>query len=384
MRRVAHSAFGALVVGLATTGFAIVGDAAAQTSSWSQKVTPEPIEKRQPAAPKSGKSAAVPAAPRAAPGPAIPGKGVPRAVKTTTAPAPSAKPSPISQAAVAPTKADNDPAYTAFDLGQYLTALKLAEEAAAKGEPQAHTLIGRIHAEGLGVPQDQVVAAQWYAKAAELGDVEGALAVGTMLVQGRGVAKDVPLGARYLEAAARSGNPLATYNLALLFLSGSGKPENPIRAFQLMEYSAEQGLPAAQYDLGTLYTTGTGTTANIFEAARWIGRAAAAGYVDAEVEFGILLFKGHGLAADELRGAWYFRTAAEKGNPVGQNRYARCLAHGAGVEMNLVEAVKWHLIAKQGGVEDKSLDEIAAKLSNADRLAAERLAFAWREQALLN
>ena len=106
--------------------------------------------------------------------------------------------------------------------------------------------------------------------------------------------------------------------------------------------------------------------------------------VDAQVEYGILLFKGHGLAADELRGAWYFSVAAEKGNPVAQNRYARCLAHGAGVEMNLVEAVKWHLIAKRGGIEDKSLDEIAAKLSRADRLTAERAAFAWGEQALLN
>ena len=38
----------------------------------------------------------------------------------------------------------DDAAYTAFDQGRYLTALKLAEEAAQRGEPQASTLIGRI------------------------------------------------------------------------------------------------------------------------------------------------------------------------------------------------------------------------------------------------
>ena len=118
-------------------------------------------------------------------------------------------------------------------------------------------------------------------------------------------------------------------------------------------------------------------------AARWIGRAALAGHADAEVEYGILLFKGHGLTPDEVRGAYYFKTAAEKGNPVAQNRYARCLAHGAGVEMNVVEAVKWHLIAKEGGIEDPSLDEIAKKLSRADRQKAEQAAAAWRDQAAL-
>ena len=120
MRRTARSALGALAVWLAT-----VAVAAAQTSSWSQKVTPEPIEKRPPVA-KGAKpghgTAPTTAAPRVAPGPAIPGKGAPRAVKTTNAPAPSAKTSPIPEAAPAPTKADNDPAYTAFDLGKYLTA----------------------------------------------------------------------------------------------------------------------------------------------------------------------------------------------------------------------------------------------------------------------
>ena len=40
----------------------------------------------------------------------------------------------------------DDSAYAAFDQGQYLTALKLAEEAARRDDPQAHTLIGRIYA----------------------------------------------------------------------------------------------------------------------------------------------------------------------------------------------------------------------------------------------
>src|SRR5262245_25270062 len=49
---------------------------------------------------------------------------------------------PISQSMVPPS--GDDAAYIAFDQGQYLTAKKLAEEAAKRGEPQAHTLLGGL------------------------------------------------------------------------------------------------------------------------------------------------------------------------------------------------------------------------------------------------
>lgn len=353
--------------------------AVAQTSSWSHRITPEPLAKAPArSAPNPPPKAVVPRAPGAA------GPAAQRAVSTKTIPAAKRPDQPLPQVDIGAGKfPDNDPAYTAFDLGRYLTALSLAEAAAAKGEPQAHTLIGRIHAEGLGIGQNLHTAAQWYAKAAELGDTEGAFAVGVLLVQGRGVEKDLVLGARYLEAAAAKGHALAVYNLALLFLRGEGKPENPMRAFRLMEYAAEKGVVSAQYDLGTLYATGSGTTANVFEAARWIGRAALAGHPEAEVEYGILLFKGHGAAPDPVRGAHFFASAARKGNPIGQNRFARCLTHGAGVEKSLPEAAKWHLIAKAAGVEDKDLDQMVARLGRADRLAAEQAAHAWRERALV-
>ena len=78
---------------------------------------------------------------------------------------------------------DPDAAYTAFDQGRYLTALALASKAAEAGDPQAHTLIGRIHAEGLGVKRDETVASQWYHRAAQLGDIEGAFALGVLLAE---------------------------------------------------------------------------------------------------------------------------------------------------------------------------------------------------------
>src|SRR5690349_21316305 len=146
----------------------------------------------------------------------------------------------------------DDAAYTAFDQGQYLTALKLAEEAASRGEPQANTLIGRIYAEGLGVQKDLKRAFEYYRRAADLGDVQGTFALGLAYAEGLGVAKDRKAAADLFEKAALTGHAEANYNLGLLFLKGDGKPENPIRAFQHIRYAAQKGIPQAEYDLAEL------------------------------------------------------------------------------------------------------------------------------------
>ena len=88
-----------------------------------------------------------------------------------------------------------------------------------------------------------------------------------------------------------------------------------------------------------------------------------------------------GVAVDQKRGAELFHAAAEKGLASAQIRFARCLAQGAGVQTNLVDAAKWHLIAKSGGLTDDGLEKILAKLSKADRTKAEKAADEWRDRA---
>jgi TPR repeat protein len=368
MSRIAN--FRAIAIGVTAVGIALLAPLAnsvAETSSWSHRTTVAPPKQSASEAADGWTPVPSPVKPR----------------KVHTAPAEQKKAAAPGNAIKEGDPNQEEAAYFAFDQGRYLTALDLAQKAAKNGDPQANTLIGRIYEEGYGVPKDEKLAAQWYAKGAELGDVEAVFALGVLAAQGRGLTKDDAAAARYFDAAAAKGHTLAAYNLALMFLKGSGKPENPYRAFVLMRYAAENGVVAAQYDLGTLYTTGTGTDPNAFEAAKWIGKAAIAGNLDATVEYAVLLFKGHGVPPDQKRGAALFRTAAEKGVPVAQNRLARCYSHGAGVQKNLDEAAKWHLIAKANGVEDAELDKTVARLSKADRSAAESAAADWREKFLV-
>lgn len=279
---------------------------------------------------------------------------------------------------------ENDDAYLAFDQGRYLTALDLAQKLADKGDARAHTLIARIHEEGLGVAKNEALAAQWYKRAAELNDVEGMFAYGVILAEGRGVEKNRVGAAEMFERAARTGHAAANYNLGLLFLKGDGKPENPYRAAQHIRYAAEQGIAAAQYDLATLYQTGTGVPFDALETARWLRAAAEQGMAVAQYDYAVLLLKGLGLTIDESKAIDYLKSAADKNIPGAQNRLAHVYKEGVGVKKDTAEAAKWRLIAKAGGIaEDKALDELVAKLPKADRQAAERAAISWRESKLL-
>ena len=357
----------------------------AQSPSWQERTIATPTPPKASGRPfttvKSQDIAPlrVPTTPLGASGVNSPKSGGETSLGSSTAPIPSANQT---------IPADDNAAYEAFDQGKYLTALTLAQKAAAAGDAISHTLIGRIYAEGFGVPKDTASAAKWYARGAELGDIESAFALGVLHAQGAGVAKSYPDAARYFETAALKGHSLANYNLALLFLKGEGKPFNPNRAFSHMRYAAEQGVIAAQYDLGTLYATGEGVEPNAFEAALWIGKAAAQGHTEAQVDYAVILFKDHDLPPEQklaLRKQAYIMllSAAEKGLPIAQNRLAQAFANGLGVEKNMADAMKWHLVAREAGVDDETLEGLLRRLSKADREKAQRAADEWRERSVV-
>lgn len=357
----------------------------AETSSWQQRVSRAPEKEKKQRHSRGTKVKSQTVEPAKAP------KGVLTSGVEAQPAAPKASLGPTTTAVkddAEAMKPGSDAAYEAFDQGKYLTALSIAAKQANQGDAIAHTLVARIHAEGLGVPQSSELAAQWYARGDELGDPEAALGLGTLYARGEGVKQDYNRAAELFEKAAAKGHPEAAYNLALLFLSGKGKPELPHRGFMLMQYAAEKGVIAAMYDVGTLYATGTGTEANAFEAAKWIGKAANAGHPEAEIDYAVILMKNHELPQDQLekmrhRAVELLRAASRKGLIVAQNRLAHSYLDGLGTRKNPVEAAKWHLIAKAGGHADPALDKAVAALSPGDRQKATLAAAEWRDSMLL-
>jgi len=297
-----------------------------------------------------------------------------------SAPAPVPAPPPPAASAGSPTSAGREPdmAFGAFQRGYYITAFSLATQRAGdKHDPKSMTLLGELYANGLGVPQDDKKAEEWYKLAAARGDANAMFALGMFRMQGRGGPRDRVESAKWLAAAAKLGHPIAAYDLALLYIEGELFPRDFGRAAQLLSVAAQAGNPQAEYALGTLYKEGRGVPKDMHEAVRLFGLAALGDETDAEVEYGIDLFNGDGIARNQPMAAALFRKAALMGNPVAQDRLAIVLANGFGVKADPVEAAKWHLISKAAGETDLTLDDFVGKLDPKSRAAAEQAAKPW-------
>src|SRR5258708_19443398 len=99
---------------------------------------------------------------------------------------------------------DGDMAYGAFQRGYYLTAFAFATDRVDQiGDVKAMTLLGELYANGFGVIQDDVKAAEWYRIAAERGDREAMFALAMFRIGGRGGPANRDEAARLLAQAAK-------------------------------------------------------------------------------------------------------------------------------------------------------------------------------------
>jgi uncharacterized protein len=271
-----------------------------------------------------------------------------------------------------------DLAYAAFQRGFFMTAFALAtKRVEEKDDVSAMTLLGELYATGLGVPQNDAKATEWYKFAAARGDRNAMFALAIFSLQGRGGPRDRDASAKWFAAAAKLGHPLAAYNLALLYMEGQLFPQDFGRAAELLRIAAKVGSPEAQYALGTLYKEGRGVPKDMSEAARLWSLAAVADNTDAQVEYAIALYNGDGVAKNEEAAALLFRRAALHGSPIAQDRLARILATGRGAPANAVEAMKWHLISKARGETNIELDDFVNNLNAETRAAGEKAAKPW-------
>jgi TPR repeat protein len=120
-----------------------------------------------------------------------------------------------------------------------------------------------------------------------------------------------------------------------------------------------------------LIKEGKGVERNPQDAANWMRRAADENISAAIVELAIMTFNGNGVTKDEEAAAKLFRKAALRNNPIAMNRLARLLVAGRGVEKNVVEAMKWHLLARAVGLNDDWLDQTLGTLTPAQREGVE-------------
>ena len=82
-------------------------------------------------------------------------------------------------------------AYGAYISGDYITALRIIEPLAEKGDVRAQYILGYMHENGHVADQDFALAAKWYRMAAEQGDAISEISLGLLYEHGKGVVKDL-------------------------------------------------------------------------------------------------------------------------------------------------------------------------------------------------
>lgn len=146
-----------------------------------------------------------------------------------------------------------------------------------KGAPLAEVTFGLAHAYGHGVPQDDVLAAQWYGKAAQKGHALAQILLGLCHAAGKGVSHDPAQAVWLFRRAAAHGKAHALYLLGNIFEGGIGTDADPGRAWQCYLAAARLGSAVAEYRLGVLRASQTHVLADHGEACRWLVNAAVHG-----------------------------------------------------------------------------------------------------------
>jgi TPR repeat protein len=174
-------------------------------------------------------------------------------------------------------------------------AVSSLEYAAENGHPMAQWKLGRMYAEGDGVPQNDLRAFEYFSRIANMHADDSP---GTP--QARFVANAfVALGHYYLE-----GIPKTRVKA------------DPARAREMFSYAATYfGDPEAQFYLARLYIDGTGTPKDTRQAARWLYAAAQKGQYQAQAQLGSMLFTGDGVPRQSARGLMWLTLAKDAAPP---------------------------------------------------------------------
>ncbi|SFG76708.1 tetratricopeptide repeat protein [Methylobacterium gossipiicola] len=178
-----------------------------------------------------------------------------------------------------------------YNAGDKEGAARALEYAAGQGHALALWKLGRMYAEGDGVPHDDLKAFEFFSRIVDDPTDEGPDA------QNSGVTASAftALGAYFLDG-----------------IKGTYVRPNPERAYDMFNYAASYfGDPNAQYNLARLYLDGTGVEADPRQAARWFNLAAEKGHAPAQALLGELLINGQGVPKQRARGLMWLSLARE-------------------------------------------------------------------------
>jgi len=174
--------------------------------------------------------------------------------------------------------------------GDAKSSVEALKYAAAGGQSLAQWKLGRMYAQGQGVPHDDYQAYQYF----------------DQLIQSYN--EDEP-DRRDISAVSNAFVAVGVY--CLNGIANTDVKPDPERALEMFQYAATNfGDPDAQYNLARMYMDGSaGLTKNNMRAARWLALAAEKRHHPAQALLGHLLFVGDGVPRQRARGLMWLTIA---------------------------------------------------------------------------
>lgn len=300
------------------------------------------------------------------------------------APELSLKPESLSQ--TGPTETSLEEAISAYDAGNTLKALVIAERHAKDGNSEAQVMAGHILLRGNAGFVDADKAAQWFRKAAEQKDSDAYMAlgemalrsqaglaptdampwfakassvgrgdayraIGEMYLKGTGIPEDIEKGQDWLQRAVDLSDPKAARILGDSFFETDVN-----RALSLYERAASFGDSDAAYIAAIILTENLDVQPDATKRADLLLQAAEAGHAAAQADYGLIVYQGAGVPQSTRDAASWFEKSAKGGDSEGQFLYAFTLAKGEGVAKSFEDAYYWLLKSGESEVDDYQQD----------------------------
>ena len=154
----------------------------------------------------------------------------------------------LSAAIAQPQSGDVRAGINAWAAQNYGEAIRIWRPLADRGDADAQYNLAQAYFLGRGVPQNMVLAEEWYARAARQGHPEATANYGLLLFQNGRRQEAIP----YITSAAEAGDPRAQYVLGTALFNGDLVERDAPRAYALMTRAAAQNLPPAVTQLAEM------------------------------------------------------------------------------------------------------------------------------------
>ena len=259
----------------------------------------------------------------------------------------------------------------------YATNLPVWREAARMGWAEGLLLMGRCHAEGLGVPKDPAKALEFYRQADRKGLALGKLLVAFCYVTGQGVRSDPSQAAHLWLQATEAGCDHAKLMLGIHYRTRHQHAE----ANKWFALAAEAGYASAHYELARSYQYGWAIRRDFAMARDFYLQGAAGGNTQALNNLAILYANGEGVPRDPVRAAALYRRCAAAGAALGMYNLADCYEKGNGLPRNEVLAGYWWRQASDLG-DGQSMNRLGHMLLKRKNIADCERGLKWLKESI--